>query len=85
LRCDAVLKIEDSDVKNAMKLLYSPFKNDTKITSGESGAAGLAGLIKCLKIKELKKHLGIGKKSKVLVFSTEGDTNPKSFKNIINN
>ena len=83
--CDAVLKIEDSDVKNAMKLMYNPFKNDTKITSGESGAAGLAGLIKCLKIKELKKHLGIGKKSKVLVFSTEGDTNPKSFKNIINN
>ena len=71
-----------------MKLLYNPYENDSKIISGESGAAGLAGLIKCLsdeKVKKLKKHIGLDKNSRILLFNTEGDTDKESFLRIINN
>lgn len=81
---DAVVKIDDEDVKNAMKIFYNPIAGDQKIISGESGAAGLAGLIKCLKNKFFKKQLNIKKSSKILIFNTEGDTDKKTFRNIIN-
>ena len=86
--CDGVIKISDNRVKSSMKLLYNPYENDSKIISGESGAAGLAGLIKCLsdeKVKKLKKHIGLDKNSRILLFNTEGDTDKESFLRIINN
>jgi diaminopropionate ammonia-lyase len=33
--------------------------------------------------KELKEHLGLNKDSKVLLFSTEGDTDPDRYKAIV--
>ena len=81
-----VNKINDKDAKTSMRALYNPIKDDAKIISGESGAAGLAGLIKCLKdpaLSELKNHIGLSSKSRVLVFNTEGDTDKNSFKSII--
>lgn len=84
--CDAVMIINDEDAKTSMRALYNPIKDDAKIISGESGAAGLAGLIKCLKdpaLSELKNHIGLSSKSRVLVFNTEGDTDKSSFKSII--
>jgi len=84
--CDAVLKISDSDVKKAMTRLYYSKNNDPKIISGESGAAGLAGLLKLINNKdliELKSFLNINSESKILLFNTEGDTDKKNFKKII--
>ena len=84
--CDAVLKISDSDVKKAMNRLYYSKNNDPKIISGESGAAGLAGLLKLINNKdliELKSFLNINSESKILLFNTEGDTDKKNFKKII--
>ena len=69
-----------------MRQFYNPIENDIKIISGESGAAGLAGLIKVLdfeKPNDLKKHLNLNQDSKVLLFNTEGDTDPDNFSKIV--
>ena len=76
--CDAVIKISDEQTKKAMKQFYNPIGNDLKIISGESGAAALGGLI-----NDLKKHLNLNQDSKILLFNTEGDTDPDSFKKIV--
>jgi|TARA_B110000444_G_scaffold41669_1_gene37705 diaminopropionate ammonia-lyase len=86
--CDGVIKIVDNEVMSSMRLLYNPDKKDFQIISGESGAAGLAGLIKCLndkKANDLKKHIGLNQKSRILLFNTEGDTDRDSFIKIIKN
>ena len=84
--CDAALSISDEYTKTAMKTLFYPIKNDKKIISGESGAAGLGGLIKCLdnKFDDLNSHIGLDSTSRILIFSTEGDTDKDSFNSIIN-
>jgi len=74
---DAILRIEDSHTLEAMKILFAPEGNDTKVIAGESGAAGLAGLVRILEDPEfecLKRHLGLTERSKVLLFNTEGKT-----------
>ncbi len=84
--CDACINISDQYVKKAVKSLYYSDKGDPRIISGESGAAGLAGMIKCLEDKSfenLRNHIGLDSKSRILVFNTEGDTDRESFKSLI--
>ena len=69
-----------------MRTLYKPNGNDVRIISGESGAAGLAGLMKCIKdpaLSKLNEHIGLNSKSRILIFSTEGDTDKTSYKSIV--
>ena len=69
-----------------MRMLAAPIKGDPSITSGESGAAPF-GTLACIMLmdeyKELRTHLGLTKDSKVLLFSTEGDTDPDRYKSIV--
>ncbi|HCJ58395.1 MAG TPA: diaminopropionate ammonia-lyase, partial [Clostridiaceae bacterium] len=52
----------------------------------ESGAVGV-GLISLLaeneELKEMKERMKLNKDSKILVISTEGDTDPVGYKNIV--
>jgi len=69
-----------------MRMLSAPLKGDPQVTSGESGAApfgALATIMKNDEYKELREKLKLNKESKVLLFSTEGDTDPQRWKNII--
>ncbi len=69
-----------------MRMLAAPIKGDTPVTSGESGAAPfgvLASVMKDDSCQVLKDHLGLNKDSKVLLFSTEGDTDPDRYKSIV--
>lgn len=69
-----------------MRMLSSPLKGDPQVISGESGAAGF-GVLACImtmpEYKELKDALGLDGSSKVLLFSTEGDTDPDRYKEIV--
>lgn len=69
-----------------MRILGSPIKGDTQVVSGESGAVS-AGLVETIMTDpdyaELKNVLGLGRDSKVLMFSTEGDTDPKQYREIV--
>ncbi len=65
---------------------YYPYGDDPHIISGESGAAGLGALIALMKDKNLceaKEKLGLGPESRILLFSTEGATDPENFSKVI--
>ncbi len=82
----AFLSCPDWAAARGMRMLSSPVKGDPQVTSGESGAVGM-GVISALMLdpeyKELKEKLGLDNKSKVLLFSTEGDTDPEKYKKIV--
>ncbi|KPK83418.1 MAG: hypothetical protein AMS27_12865 [Bacteroides sp. SM23_62_1] len=83
---DLFLAIPDSYAIKAMKDLYYPFKGDKQIFAGESGAAGLGGLIALVSdpdLGDLKKQIGLNEESRVLVFVTEGVTDPDVFEELI--
>ena len=69
-----------------MRMLSAPVKGDPQVVSGESGAVGM-GVISTIMTDpayaELKAALGLDEKSQVLMFSTEGDTDPVNYKNIV--
>lgn len=69
-----------------MRMLAAPIKGDAPVTSGESGAApfgALAAMMTMDEYKELRDSIGLNADSKVLLFSTEGDTDPDRYKNIV--
>ena len=69
-----------------MRMLAAPIKGDTPVCSGESGAVGM-GLIAAIMqdpdYAELKEALELNENSNVLLFSTEGDTDPDKYKKIV--
>lgn len=69
-----------------MCMLGAPLKGDTRVISGESGAVGmgfLASLMELTALKPLKEALEIDETSVILMFSTEGDTDPENYRNIV--
>ena len=85
---DAAMEVEDIFAENAMRKLYHPCGEDPRVIGGESGVGGLAGLLAVTtdsRFSELKAALGIGPASKILVYNTEGDTDPETFRRIIEN
>lgn len=80
------ISLEDCAAARGMRMLAAPLKGDRQVVSGESGAASFAALAAIMRkdeYKELREKLGLGKDSKVLCFSTEGDTDPERWKNIV--
>ncbi len=69
-----------------MRMLGAPVKGDPQVVSGESGAVGM-GLISTLmqsdEYKELREAIDLDESSQVLMFSTEGDTDPVNYKKIV--
>jgi diaminopropionate ammonia-lyase len=70
----AFMTVDDGDAISAMIALGRPRGGDSAIVSGESGCAGFAGLRKALGGPCAKATLGLGRRSRVLVFNTEGAT-----------
>lgn len=68
------ISISDDRAREAMRLLAS-----SGIVSGETGAAGLGGLLELINGNGLE----LGKDSRVLLISTEGATDPISYKRIV--
>lgn len=69
-----------------MRMLGAPVKGDPQVVSGESGAVGM-GLIATLMTEpeyaQLKEAIGLDENSRVLMFSTEGDTDPENYRKIV--
>lgn len=69
-----------------MRILGNPLKGDTKVTSGESGAVTTGLLYEIMTnkdYKDLKEALELDENSRVLLFSTEGDTDPEKYREIV--
>ena len=68
-----------------MRMLGAPVKGDPRVISGESGAVGM-GLLSAIMedeaYKDLREQLELDKNSQVLMFSTEGDTDPDKYMSI---
>lgn len=84
---DAFLSCPDIVAARGMRILASPLKGDPQIISGESGAAVGIGVISLLmerkEYKDLRQRLGLDEKSVVLIINTEGDTDPKKYRDIV--
>ena len=83
---DTFIATPDWVAAKGMRMLAAPIKGDKPVTSGESGAAPF-GTLACIMMmdeyKELREHLGLDKNSKVLLFSTEGNTDPERYESIV--
>ena len=69
-----------------MRMLGVPVKGDPTVISGESGAVGMgliAALMETDEYKDLRDYLGLDRFSQVLLFSTEGNTDPLKFRRVI--
>ncbi len=69
-----------------MRILAAPLKGDTPVVSGESGAVP-AGLLATVMMdddmSELRAAAGLNENSRVLMFSTEGDTDKENYKRVV--
>ena len=72
------LAIPDAAAVDAMRLLAK-----CGVVSGESGAAGLAGLMLAAGDPMARAALGLGAESRVLLFSTEGATDPALYASLV--
>lgn len=83
---DMYIACSDYISDRGMRILGNPLKNDAQIISGESGAVGL-GLLSIIlqknKYKALKKTLKLDSSSRILIISTEGDTDPEKYRKIV--
>lgn len=82
----AFLAVDDSIARKGMRMLNAPLKGDPQVISGESGAATfgtLATIMQDDSYTQLREILKLDKDSRVLLFSTEGDTDPIRWKNIV--
>lgn len=83
---DAFLSCPDWVAAKGMRMLVAPSKGDPSVTSGESGAVGM-GVISTIMsdpdYADLRELLELNQDSKVLLFSTEGDTDPVRYREVV--
>ncbi len=83
---DAFVSCPDWVAAKGMRMLAAPLKGDAQVISGESGAVGM-GLVAVLmesdEYKDLRDAIGLNSDSNVLMFSTEGDTDPDNYKAVV--
>ncbi len=83
---DAFLSCPDNIAAQGMRILAAPLKGDVQVISGESGAVGVGAVSEMLRraqYTELKEQLQIKEDSKILFFSTEGDTDAAHYKKVV--
>ncbi len=69
-----------------MRMLGVPVKGDPTVISGESGAVGMgliAALMETDQYRDLRDYLELDRFSQVLLFSTEGNTDPMKFRKVL--
>ena len=76
----------DSAAATGMRVLGNPLGNDVRVISGESGAATLGFVAQVMRkpeLKALKEELQLNENSRVLCFSTEGDTDKANYRRVV--
>ncbi|MCL2828037.1 MAG: diaminopropionate ammonia-lyase [Oscillospiraceae bacterium] len=85
---DCFVSCPDWVAARGMRMAAAPLTGDEPIVSGESGAVGL-GLLSAIlqggdiELDALRGELGLDENSVVLLFSTEGDTDPQTYTDIV--
>jgi len=83
---DMYISCPDTVSAKAMRMLGNPLPGDPPIVSGESGAVGLGVLSMIMEdptLREVAVKLQLDEHSRILIISTEGDTDPNSYRDIV--
>ena len=80
---DHFLTIEDDAVGPLMKQLAQGRGDDPRIVAGEAAVAGLAGCIAARADADLCQTLALNEQSTVLIFGTEGATDPTVYRQLV--
>lgn len=83
---DYFVSMPDYVAAKGMRVLGNPLNGDEKIISGESGAATTGFVAEVMTnpaLKEMREELKLDENSKILCFSTEGDTDRENYRNIV--
>jgi diaminopropionate ammonia-lyase len=75
---DVLVAVDDEPAREAMRLAA-----ESGIVSGESGAAGLGGLLGLIHGEEARQTLGVNADTRVLVFNSEGATDPDAYRKVV--
>lgn len=83
---DMYLSCPDYVAATGMRILGNPLTGDPGLVSGESGAVTTGILFDLLRsdhLQEARDKLCLGPDSQILLFSTEGDTDPVMYRRIV--
>ena len=83
---DAFIICSDEISRRGMRILHNPSGDDKRVISGESGAVTLGLVYELLsnaKYRDIKDKLHLKSDSKILLFSTEGDTDPEHYRKVV--
>ena len=83
---DNFVSVPDYCAAKGMRVMGNPLPGDDKVISGESGAATLgfvAELMTNPSLDWLRAQLKIDENSRILCFSTEGDTDKENYRKIV--
>ena len=87
LEDDAYAKyVTDYVAAKGMRVLANPLENDPRVISGESGASttGLVcELMEDSAFETLRNRIGLNAHSRILCFSTEGDTDRENYRRVL--
>jgi diaminopropionate ammonia-lyase len=78
---DLLVAVDDRPAREAMRLAAG-----TGVVSGETGAAGLGGLLELLRAEgceEARRTLGVSAETRVLIFNSEGATDPDAYRRVM--
>lgn len=85
-RASAFLSCPDWVSARGMRMLAAPLRGDPAVVSGESGAVGMGAVSAIMEDEDcgaLRAALELDRDSRVLLFSTEGDTDPERYRQIV--
>ncbi|SHK64713.1 diaminopropionate ammonia-lyase [Desulforamulus aeronauticus] len=83
---DNFVSCPDYVAAKGMRMLGNPAAQDERVISGESGAATLGCVAEIMtnsELKHLKEALKLDENSRVLFFSTEGDTDRENYRAVV--
>ena len=83
---DNFVSMPDYVAAEGMRVLGNPLPGDDRVISGESGAATLGFVAEVMRNQSLdwlRKQLKLDENSRVLCFSTEGDTDKENYRRIV--
>lgn len=83
---DYFVSMPDYVAAEGMRIMGNPLPGDSRIISGESGAATLglvAEIMRNSSMAEIRKALKLDEHSRILCFSTEGDTDKENYRRIV--
>jgi len=83
---DVFISCSDYIAAKGMRIYGNPLPSDPQIISGESGAVGLgllAEIVQNNSYGDLKSKMNLSSESRILLISTEGDTDPDHYRKVV--